>query len=135
MLGPARDLDVFAVKLVAPLERALAVETDLKRLSDAVEQRRLAAYERVKDAIASQRYTAMILRRVDLLLTGCRTPPAEVCAPARILRSRSLARRNALRSGRPHYRTAHTSCPTSPLATRVFALPCSAHSWVPVEAR
>src|SRR5690242_2862071 len=73
--------------------------------------------------------------RADLLLTGCRTPPAEEGAPARILRSRSLARRNALRSGRPHYRTAHTSCPTSPLATRVVALPCSAHSWVPVEAR
>ena len=28
--------------------------------------------------------------RVDLLLSGCRTPPAEECAPARILRSRKL---------------------------------------------
>jgi inorganic triphosphatase YgiF len=61
-LGPARNLDVFAEKLVAPIERALSVEADLKRLTEAVEEWRRAAYEHAKAAITSQRYTAIILR-------------------------------------------------------------------------
>ena len=62
MLGPARDWDVFAASLLRPVERALPVEVDLKRLAEAAEQRRRAAYERLKEAIGSQRYTATMLR-------------------------------------------------------------------------
>jgi CHAD domain-containing protein len=107
MLGPARDLDVFAVKLVAPVERALAVETDLKRLSDAVEQRRLAAYERAKDAIAAQRYTAMILRLARWFeVQGWREPvsaeAALLLAPIREVAQEMIERR--WRQARKHSR-------------------------------
>ncbi len=60
-LGPARNWDVFAAHLLEPVERALAVEKDLKRLAEATEQRRRMAHERAKAAVASPRYTATML--------------------------------------------------------------------------
>ena len=77
MLGPARDWDVFAANLLRPVERALPVEADLKRLAEAAEQRRRVAYERLKEAIGSQRYTATMLRLAQWFAgRGWRDQPA-----------------------------------------------------------
>jgi inorganic triphosphatase YgiF len=77
MLGPARDWDVFAANLLRPVERALPVEADLKRLAEAAEQRRRVAYEGLKEAIGSQRYTATMLRLAQWFESrGWRDQPA-----------------------------------------------------------
>ena len=60
-LGPARNWDVFAANLLEPVERALSVEKDLKRLAEATEQRRRMAHEHAKAAVASPRYTGTML--------------------------------------------------------------------------
>ncbi|MBP2301490.1 CYTH and CHAD domain-containing protein [Azospirillum picis] len=68
-LGPARDWDVFGEELLAPVREAFqradghgrsAVE-DLETLAAAAEARRLRAYEGVREAIRSDRYTAFLL--------------------------------------------------------------------------
>ncbi|PWC34756.1 CYTH and CHAD domain-containing protein [Azospirillum sp. TSO35-2] len=68
-LGPARDWDVFGAELLAPVRDAFhradghgrsAVE-DLDALAAAAESRRLRAYEGVREAIRSDRYTAFLL--------------------------------------------------------------------------
>ncbi|SMH52652.1 CYTH and CHAD domain-containing protein [Azospirillum agricola] len=68
-LGPARDWDVFATELLAPVRDAFhradghgrsAVE-DIDALAAAAEARRLRAYETVRAAIGSERYTAFLL--------------------------------------------------------------------------
>jgi inorganic triphosphatase YgiF len=61
-LGPARNWDVFTASLLRPVEQALPVEVSLGCLLEAAEQRRRAAYERAKEAIASRRYTLTILQ-------------------------------------------------------------------------
>jgi inorganic triphosphatase YgiF len=61
-LAPARNWDVFAVSILRPVERALPVEVELRRLAEAASQRRRAAYERAKEAIGSRRYTATLLQ-------------------------------------------------------------------------
>jgi len=77
VLGPARDWDVFAANLLGPVERALPVEADLKRLAEAAEQRRRVAYEGLKEAIGSQRYTATMLRLAQWFESrGWRDQPA-----------------------------------------------------------
>jgi triphosphatase len=76
-LGSARNWSVFAASLLEPVERALPVETDLRRLSEAVEQRRQAAYDCAREAIGSQRYTAVMLRLAQWFETrGWRDQPA-----------------------------------------------------------
>jgi len=60
-LGPARNWDVFAAHLLEPVERALSVEKDLKRLAEAAEQRRRMAHERARAAVESPRYTSTML--------------------------------------------------------------------------
>jgi triphosphatase len=62
MLGPVRNWDVFAASLLRPMERSPMVQADLKRLAEVAEQRRQVAYEGLKEAIRSQRYTATMLR-------------------------------------------------------------------------
>jgi CHAD domain-containing protein len=62
MLGPARNWDVFTANLLQPMVQALPVESELQRLAQVAEQRRLAAYEQVEEGIRSQRYTATMLR-------------------------------------------------------------------------
>ncbi|MGF7172734.1 CYTH and CHAD domain-containing protein [Azospirillum doebereinerae] len=68
-LGPARDWDVFATELLAPVRDAFhradghgrsAVE-DIDALAAAAEARRLRAYETVRAAVGSDRYTAFLL--------------------------------------------------------------------------
>jgi inorganic triphosphatase YgiF len=76
-LGPARNWDVFASSLLQPVERALPVQSDLKRLSEAAEQRRAAAHEQAREAIASRHYTATLLRLAQWFeARGWRDQPA-----------------------------------------------------------
>jgi inorganic triphosphatase YgiF len=76
-LGPARNWDVFTASLLWPVEQALPLDAGLKRLAQAVEQQRRAAYERVKEAIGSQRYTAALLQLARWLeARGWRDQPA-----------------------------------------------------------
>lgn len=68
-LGPARDWDVFAEELLAPVRDAFhradghghAVVEDIDALAAAAEARRLRAYETVRAAVGSDRYTAFLL--------------------------------------------------------------------------
>lgn len=68
-LGPARDWDVFATELLAPVRDAFhradghghAVVEDIDALAAAAEARRLRAYEVARAAIGSERYTAFLL--------------------------------------------------------------------------
>jgi triphosphatase len=77
VLGSVRNWDVFASNLLQPVERALPVETDLKRLTEAAERRRTTAYVRAKEAIESQRYTATMLRLARWIeARGWRDQPA-----------------------------------------------------------
>ncbi len=62
-LGPARDWDVFARDLLAPVRSVLHTEPDLENLVEAAERRRQAAYEAARKAIELRRYTEMIRRR------------------------------------------------------------------------
>lgn len=76
-LASARNWDVFAADLLEPVERALPVEAELKRLAEAAEQRRRSAYVQARDAITCHRYTAMMLRLARWFETrGWRDQPA-----------------------------------------------------------
>jgi triphosphatase len=76
-LASARNWDVFAADLLEPVERALPVEAELKRLAEAAEQRRRSAYGQARDAITSRRYAAMMLRLARWFETrGWRDQPA-----------------------------------------------------------
>jgi triphosphatase len=61
-LGPVRNLDVFDHTLLKPVSGALKGERDLARLAAAARRRRKTAHDRAREAIASQRYTASIMR-------------------------------------------------------------------------
>jgi inorganic triphosphatase YgiF len=77
MLGPARNWEVFVAHLLQPVERALPVEPDLKRLTAVAEQRRSAAYERAREAIESQRYIVAMLKLARWIeARGWRDQPA-----------------------------------------------------------
>jgi triphosphatase len=76
-LGPVRNWDIFETSLLEPVERALPLETDLKRLAQAAERQRQIAYEGAKATIASQRYTATLLGLARWFETrGWRKQPA-----------------------------------------------------------
>jgi inorganic triphosphatase YgiF len=61
-LGGARNYDVICENLLDPARNALPVALDLQPLLDAVERERRSAHEQAKDAIASTRYTASLLK-------------------------------------------------------------------------
>ena len=61
-LGPARNWDVFAVNLLAPVSAALPTEPELATLGVAVAREREAAYDHLRAALHSERYTAAMLR-------------------------------------------------------------------------
>lgn len=68
-LGPARDWDVFATELLAPVRDAFhradghghAVVEDIDALAAAAEARRRRAYDTAREAVGSPRYTAFLL--------------------------------------------------------------------------
>ncbi len=60
-MGPARDLDVFLGELLRPLQAALPEDAGLMLLEARARDERGAAYERVRAAFATGRYTALLL--------------------------------------------------------------------------
>jgi triphosphatase len=63
-LGPARNWDVFAMDLLAPVRSVLHTGPDLGSLVEAATQRRQAAYTAARSTIASRRYSEAILKTV-----------------------------------------------------------------------
>ena len=61
-LGPARDWDVFASDLIAPVKAALPEDAALQPLAAMAEARRQAAYRGAQAAIASRRYAESVLK-------------------------------------------------------------------------
>lgn len=61
-LGPARDLDVFGAELLGPVRAAFAEDSDLAVLEAATQDMRREAYERVRAAFATTRFTGLLLR-------------------------------------------------------------------------
>ena len=61
-LGPARNLDVFAAELVPAARTRLPDEPGWDDLAATLGRLRAAAYDQIREAILSQRYTASMLR-------------------------------------------------------------------------
>jgi triphosphatase len=61
-LGPARNLDVFASELAPAGRTALPDEAGWDDLAAALDRLRIVAYDQIKEAILSRRYTASMLR-------------------------------------------------------------------------
>jgi CHAD domain-containing protein len=61
-LGPARNLDVFAIELLPPARDEAPDQPGWDELSAATESARAEAHRRVADEIHSPRHTAMMLR-------------------------------------------------------------------------
>ena len=61
-LGPARNLDVFAAELLPAARTGVPDEPGWDDLSAALDRLRDAAYDQIKKAVLSQRYTAGMLR-------------------------------------------------------------------------
>ena len=97
--APARNLDVFVDELLRPVQAAFADDPDLAALEAMARARRGGAYEQVRAAFATGRYTAVLLQIGRLIES--RTwqeslqPEAaqHLAEPARILASRLLAER------------------------------------------
>lgn len=70
VLGPARDLDVFLEETVQPMMKALPEEPSLVRLHDVAEQSRVKGYDMAVEALNSSRYSAILLRLEEWLLTA-----------------------------------------------------------------
>jgi triphosphatase len=62
MLGPARNLDVFAAELLPAARTELPDEPGWDDLGATLERLRRAAYDEIRNAILSRRYTASMLR-------------------------------------------------------------------------
>jgi inorganic triphosphatase YgiF len=62
ILGRARNLDVFATELLEPARMELSRETGINDLAAVLDRERAAAYERVEQAILSERHSRGILR-------------------------------------------------------------------------
>jgi triphosphatase len=63
-LGPARDWDVFAMELLAPVQSVLQTGPDLANLVETAKRRQQAAYEAARSAIMSRRYSEAMLKTV-----------------------------------------------------------------------
>ncbi len=61
-LGAARNLDAFATDLLPPAKAALPHEPGMDDLAAALESSRRTAYDRVKEAVLSERHAAGMLR-------------------------------------------------------------------------
>jgi triphosphatase len=62
LLGPARNLDVFANELLPGARAALPDEHGWDDLATTLDRLRLEAYDQVREAVLARRYTAMTLR-------------------------------------------------------------------------
>jgi triphosphatase len=61
-LGDARNLDVFKSAVVNPARGAIADKRDLQVLTEALHDRRRAAYAAIEEAVRSTRYSMLVLR-------------------------------------------------------------------------
>lgn len=61
-LGPARDLDVFATEVMAPVVAARGDDPDLAALAELVAERRGGAHLGVQETLATQRYGDLAFR-------------------------------------------------------------------------
>ena len=61
-MSAARNLDVFVDELLRPVQEAFEGDTDLTQLEAIARARRGAAYEQVRTAFATARYTALLLQ-------------------------------------------------------------------------
>ncbi len=99
-LGPARDLDVFAAEWLAPALCARAGDAALARFDDEMRTQRAAHYERVREALRSDRYPRLLLE-VRRWLARCawREQPLSAASASLFLPARDYA---ALRLERRH---------------------------------
>ena len=98
-ISAARNLDVFVDELLRPVQAAFTDDSDLAALETMARARRGAAYEQVRAAFATQRYTALLLQLSRLIesRTWRETLDPEavqkLAEPARILAIRLLNER------------------------------------------
>ncbi|MEM7222956.1 MAG: CHAD domain-containing protein [Pseudomonadota bacterium] len=69
-LGPAREWDVFVEETLEPLCQRLPGDPDLAAMTEAAGQRRIEANRAAQQALASTRYTALILTLERFLNSG-----------------------------------------------------------------
>jgi inorganic triphosphatase YgiF len=96
-LGEARDLDVFLEETLAPATRRRPRDRGLAALRAAAERERSGAYARTRQALASARYAALLLR-LGRFIDGAgfrRRAGAGLGRPARPLVRRLLRQRAA----------------------------------------
>jgi CHAD domain-containing protein len=116
VLGTAREWDVFLAELVSPVRGYFAQDASLAALESAAREQRALAYVTAREAIASARYTTLLLKIGGWLDgKGWRQQPvsehsAVLLSPVVTLADRLLAerRRRALKRG------AHFSRQTAP---------------------
>ena len=93
-LGHARELDVFLLDLIGPLARTRPEDKGLAALCEAADAARADAYAAVRKALASRRYTRLVLRLGRFVEAPFRRSDlAELQAPARRAARRTLRRR------------------------------------------
>ncbi|MBM3554428.1 MAG: CHAD domain-containing protein, partial [Alphaproteobacteria bacterium] len=69
-LGPAREWDVFIDETITPLIEKRPQEMGLRALRDAADKARQAAYHRLRRALDSPRYTALVLETEYAIESG-----------------------------------------------------------------
>jgi CHAD domain-containing protein len=69
-LGPARDWDVFLTELLKPVETARPGDASLAELRVAAETERANGYEKLRTALGSRRYSALLRRMYEWLRAG-----------------------------------------------------------------
>jgi triphosphatase len=101
VLGPARNLDVFAAELLRAEGAAPEGEPAFTALTGAAESARRDAYGRVREMILSPRYTESVLRLLRWFeARGWREAPAGAAAAIGAVAPRLLSRRRALAKDR-----------------------------------
>ncbi|MGH7123799.1 MAG: CHAD domain-containing protein, partial [Stellaceae bacterium] len=98
-ISAARNLDVFVDQLLRPVQAAFTDDPNLAALEAMARDRRGGAYEQVRTAFATQRYTALLLQLSRLIESRAwqqtLDPEAlqRLAEPARILANRLLNER------------------------------------------
>ena len=98
-IAAARNLDVFLEQLLRPVQAAFVEDPDLATLETVARERRGAAYEQVRTAFATARYTALLLQIGRLiesrawLATLAPEAAQRLAEPARIIASYLLNER------------------------------------------
>jgi triphosphatase len=91
-LGPARDFDVFGADVIEPLKVAHRDDPRVAALSRAFEEKRAAAYERVTEAVHSDRFRQALLDLAAWIETGAWAMDDEAQRSVTELATKDLAR-------------------------------------------